>query len=601
MTKGKEIKEKITNAAVADILGQIGEYLAMQHVQFKPRAYAKVAEAVGALEEEVGDIYARGGIKALKEIPGVGQSIAEHIEELVTTGTLAYYDELKKATPVRLDELARVEGLGPKSIQKLYQELGVKDLKTLAAAAKAGKIARLEGFGAKSEEKILKGIAFARGAGERFIAGAMMAQTRDIEERLRKVAGVTKVVVAGSMRRRRDTIGDLDILAVSAKPELVMDRFVKETPGIMAVIAHGATKSSIKVRPGLNVDLRVVDAGSYGAALVYFTGSKDHNVAIRRRAQSLGLTLNEYGLFKIAPGSAKKGAAQEGARVAGRTEEDVYRALRMSYVEPELRENTGEVEAAAREFAGKKPGVPKIIGYGDLRGDLQVQTNWTDGADSIEAMAKAAAARGLGYIVITDHTKRLAMAHGLDERRIREQWKEIDAVNKRMRGAITILKGTECDILKDGSLDLDDGTLAKLDVVGVSVHSFFGLPRAEQTARIVRAMSNPHVDILFHPTGRLINRRAPYDVDIDEIIKAAKRTGTILEIDALPERSDLKDEYIRKCVEAGVKMSIDSDAHAAAHFSVLEWGIAQARRGWAARTDIVNAWPLETMRGSLKE
>ena len=601
MAQGRLIKEKITNAAVAEILSQIGEYLAMQQVQFKPRAYEKVAEAVGALGEEVADMYARGGIGALKEIPGVGQSIAEHIEELVTTGKLAYYEELKKATPVRLDELARVEGLGPKSIQKLYQELGVKDLKTLEAAAKAGRIADLEGFGAKSEAKILKGIAFARAAGARFVAGAMMAQVRDIEERLRNVPGVAKVVVAGSMRRRRDTIGDIDILAVSAKPELIMDRFVKETPGIMTVIAHGGTKSSIKVRPGVNIDLRVVPADAYGAAIVYFTGSKDHNVAIRRRAQSLGLTLNEYGLFRIKPGSGKKGMAQEGVRVAGRTEEDIYKALRMSYVEPELREDTGEVEAAAREFAGKKPGLPKIIGYGDLKGDLQVQTNWTDGADSIEAMAKAAAARGLGYIVITDHTKRLAMAHGLDEKRIRAQWKEIDEVNKKLRGAITVLKGTECDILKDGSLDLDDGTLAKLDVVGVSVHSFFDLPRAAQTARIIRAMNNPHVDILFHPTGRLINRRAPYDVDIEEIIGAAKGMGTILEIDALPERSDLKDEYIRKCVEAGVKMSIDSDAHAAGHFDLLACGIAQARRGWATRGDIVNAWPLETMRGFLKK
>ncbi len=601
MTQGGPPKEKITNAAIADILAQIGEYLAMQHVQFKPRAYEKVAETVGALEEEVADRYARGGIKALKEIPGVGQSIAEHIEELITTGKLAYYEELRKAMPVRLDELARVEGLGPKSIQKLYQELGVKDLKTLEAAAKAGKIAGLERFGAKSEEKILKGIAFARGAGARFVAGAMMAQVRDIEERLRKVAGVTKVVAAGSMRRRRDTIGDIDILAVSARPDLVMDRFVREMPGVMAVIAHGETKSSIKVRPGVNVDLRVVPADAYGAALLYFTGSKDHNVAIRRRAQSLGLTLNEYGLFKIKAGSEKKGMAQEGARVASRTEEDIYKALRMSYIEPELRENTGEVEAAVREFAGKKPGLPKIIGYGDLRGDLQVQTNWTDGADSIETMAKAAVANGLRYIVIMDHTKRLAMAHGLDEKRIRAQWKEIDAVNKKMRGKIAVLKGTECDILKDGSLDLDDDTLAKLDVVGVSVHSFFNLPRPEQTARIVRAMSNPHVDILFHPTGRLINRRAPYEVDIDEIIGTAKRTGTILEIDALPERSDLKDDHIRACVAAGVKMSIDSDAHMAGHFGLLAWGVAQARRGWAARGDIVNAWPLETMRGFLKK
>jgi len=319
--------------------------------------------------------------------------------------------------------------------------------------------------------------------------------------------------------------------------------------------------------------------------------------------------LNEYGLFKITAGSTKKGAEQEGTRVASRSEEEIYRALKMAYVEPELRENTGEVEAAAREFekkasgaaTSKAGGLPKLIGYKDLQGDLQVQTNWTDGVDSIETMARAAMKCGLKYIVITDHTKRLAMTHGLDEKRIREQWKEIDTVNKKLAGKIKILKGTECDILKDGTLDLDDETLSKLDVVGVSVHSFFDLPRAEQMARVKRAISNPNVDIFFHPTGRLINKRPPYNIDIDEIIATAKHVGTILEIDALPERSDLKDEYIRKCVEAGVKMSIDSDAHAAAHYSFLECGIAQARRGWAEKKDIVNAWPLEKMLGFLKK
>jgi DNA polymerase (family 10) len=599
----------ISNQSIAEVLRQIGEYLAMQHVQFKPRAFEKAAETVGSLEEEVAETYAKGGIKALKEIPSVGQSIAEIMEELIKTGRSTEYEKLKKATPVRLDELARVEGLGPKSIQKLYKELGVKNLKDLEAAAKKGKIGELEGFGKKSEERILKGIGFARGAGVRFVAGLMMPQIREIEARLAGVAGVTKVTVAGSARRRKETIGDIDILAVSSKPAVIMDEFVTKTPGIMTVIANGPTKSSIKIKPGINIDLRVVPAESYGAALNYFTGSKEHNVVIRARANKLGLTLNEYGLFKIKAGSTKKGAEQEGTRVASRSEEDIYKALKMAYPEPELRENTGEVEAAVREFekkasgaaTSKTGGLPKLIGYNDLQGDLQVQTNWTDGEGSIEAMARAALACGLKYIVITDHTKRLAMTHGLDEKRICEQWKEIAAVNKKLGGKIKILKGTECDILKDGSLDLDDETLAQLDVVGVSVHSFFTLPRAEQTARVKRAMENPNVDIFFHPTGRLVNRRPPYDIDIDEIITTAKRTSTILEIDALPERSDLKDEYIRKCVEAGVKMSIDSDAHAAAHFAFLECGIAQARRGWAERADIINAWPLEKMLGFLKK
>jgi DNA polymerase (family 10) len=594
-------EQRSTNQSIAEILRQIGEYLEMQHVQFKPRAFEKASETIGALEEEVAEMYARGGLKGLKEIPGVGQSIAGIIEELLKTGRSKDYEQLKKETPVRLDELARVEGLGPKSIQKLYKELGIKNLKDLEAAAKKGKIGALEGFGKKSEEKILKGIAFARGSGLRFITGHMMPRIREIEARLARVPGVEKMIVAGSARRRKETIGDLDILAVSSQPKIIMDHFVSETPGIMAVIAHGPTKSSIKIRPGLNIDLRVVPAESYGAALNYFTGSKDHNVAIRQRAVKRGLTLNEYGLFKTKAGSEKKGAEREGKRIAGRNEEEIYKALGMAYPEPELRENTGEVEAAIREFEGKKPGLPALVGYKDLQGDLQVQTSWTDGSDSIEAMARAAIARGLKYILITDHTKRLAMAHGLDEKRIREQWKEIDAVQKKLAGKIKILKGTECDILKDGALDLDDETLSKLDIVGVSVHSYFNLPRAEQTARVKRALSNPNVDIFFHPTGRLINKRAPYDIDVDEVIATAKTTGTILEIDAYPDRSDLKDEYIRKCVEAGVKMCIDSDAHAAAHFVFLECGIAQARRGWAEKKDIINAWPLEKMLACLKK
>ena len=423
-----------SNQSIAEVLRQIGEYLAMQHVQFKPRAFEKAAETVGAFEEEVAETYKKGGIKALKEIPGVGQSIAEIIEELVTKGRSTEYEKLKKATPVRLDELARVEGLGPKSIQRLYKELGVKNLKDLEAAAKKGKIGALEGFGKKSEEKILKGIGFAKSSGVRFITGLMLPQIREIEARLAAVPGVTKVTVAGSARRRKETMGDLDILAVSAKPKLIMDEFVSKTPGLMTVIANGPTKSSIKIRPGLNIDLRVVPAESYGAALNYFTGSKEHNVVIRARANRLGLTLNEYGLFKITEGSTKKGAEQEGARIASRSEEEIYKALRMAYVEPELRENTGEVEAAVREFEKKPGGLPKLIGYNDLQGDLQVQTNWTDGSDSIEAMALAAMKRGLKYIVITDHTKRLAMTHGLDEKRIRDQWKEIDAVNKKLGG-----------------------------------------------------------------------------------------------------------------------------------------------------------------------
>jgi DNA polymerase (family 10) len=576
---------KVSNQSIAELLREIGEYLAMQEVPFKPRAYEKAAGVIEGLEEEVADIYMRGGLKALEEIPGVGVSIAEKIEEFIKTGKVKYYEGLKKKTPVDLEGLSRVEGLGPKSIKKLYQKLGISDLADLEKAAKAGKIAKLEGFGARSEEKILKGVAFAKRSGGRFVLGFVTPQIRSIVSHLTKLPDASRVTVAGSVRRKKETIGDADILIVSAKPKIVMDYFVS-MPEVMSVIAHGDTKSSVKVKPGVNVDLRVVPAESYGAALNYFTGSKDHNVALRQIAVKKGWKLNEYGLFSV------KGAREK--TIAGKTEEEIYKMFGMDYIEPELRENTGELQAAQAHR------LPKLIGYGDLQGDLQVQTNWTDGSDSIEAMAKAAAAQGLAYIAITDHTKRLAMTHGLDEKRILQQMAEIDRLNKKFAGKIKILKGSECDILKDGTLDLPASVLSKLDVVGAAVHSHFNLTRAEQTERIKRAMANPNVDILFHPTGRIINRREAYEVDMEAVIAHAKKTGTVLEIDAYPDRADLKDEYVRKCVEAGVKMSIDSDAHSPTHFPYLEYGIAQARRGWTEKDDIINAWPVEKMKKSLK-
>jgi len=364
-------------------------------------------------------------------------------------------------------------------------------------------------------------------------------------------------------------------------------------PNVVNIIAQGDTKSSIKLKSGLNVDLRVVPEESYGAALNYFTGSKDHNVALRKIAVAKGWKLNEYGLFKAT--AAKGRDIGKEKMIAGKTEEELYAAFGMDYIEPELRENTGEIEAA---LAHK---LPKLIGYNDLVGDLQIQTDWTDGAETIEAMARAAIERGLKYIVITDHTKRLAMTHGLDEKRIVQQWAEIDRVNKKLAGKIKVLKGSECDILKDGSLDLPDEILAQLDVCGVSVHSYFNLSRADQTARVRRAIENPNADIFFHPTGRIINRREAIDLDMDEIIGVAKKTGTVMEINSFPERSDLKDEYIRKCVDAGVKLSIDSDAHNSRHYYNLEYGISQARRGWTEKKDVINAWPLEKMLGFFKK
>ena len=572
------------NRELAEILQEISEYLSMDGDSFKTRAYQKAAENIESVGVSVADIYNSGGLKALEQIEGIGVSIAEKVEEFIQTSKIKYHEDLKKKTPVDLAGLIKIEGLGPKNIKKLYVSLKIKNVADLKRAARAGKIKKMEGFGEKSEKKILKGIEFLESSGTRMILGYAVSMAMEIEARLKKLKEVEKVVVAGSIRRRKETVGDIDILVISKNPKKVMEYFIA-LPQVVNVVAKGETKSSVKIRGGLNVDLRVVPESSFGAALNYFTGSKDHNVALRQLAIDCGYKLNEYGLFK-----GKK-------RIAGKTEEEIYKKLGLDFIVPELRETTGEISAA------KEGKLPKLIDYKDLRGDLQIQTSWTDGGGTILDMAEAAIAYGLDYIVITDHTKRLAMTGGLDEKRLAEQGKEIDKINVKIRKKnpdFTILKGTECDILKDGSMDLSDEALSKLDVVGASVHSYFNLSKKEQTDRIVKAIRNPHVDIIFHPTGRLIGKRAAYELDMDEIIRVAKETGTILEIDALPDRADLKDEYIRKCIEAGVKLSIDSDAHAVNHFQFLEYGIAQARRGWAKREDVINAWPVEKMLKLLK-
>ena len=581
----------ISNSEIARVLYEIGEYLEMQKVQFKPRAYVKAADSIGSLEESLVDIYKKGGAKAIREIPGVGASIAEKVEELIKTGKLRYYEALKKEAPVDLSSLTKIQGLGPQKIKVLYERLKIRNVEDLEKAARAGKISKLPGFGPKSTDNILRGIEFFKTSHGRFLLGFVLPGILAVRDRLKKLKQVKRIEVAGSARRWKETIGDADFLVVSDDPKPVMDYFTTMSD-VAIVLAHGDTKSSVKLRNGLQMDLRVVPAESYGSALNYFTGSKDHNVTLRQIAIKKGYTLSEYGLFKGT-------AAKRGKMVAGRTEEEIYKVLGMDYIEPEMREMTGEIEAALK---GKQPGLPKLIGYRDLKGDLQVQTEWTDGAKSIEEMARAAIKAGLDYIAITDHTKRLAMTGGLDEKRLLKQMVAIDEINREVQASgskFKVLKGTECDILEDGSLDLPDRILAKLDVVGISVHSLFHLSRSEQTARILKAMRNPHADILFHPTGRLIQRRDPYDIDIEAIIEEAKKTGTILEINGSPDRLDLKDEYIKKCVESGVKMAIDSDAHSE-QFDFLPYGIAQARRGWAAKNDIINAWPVEKMLDLLK-
>ncbi len=574
----------MNNQEIAKILYEISEYLEMQDVEFKPRAYEKAAHSIEGLEKSVSDIYKQKGVKGLDEIPAVGTGIAKKIEELIKTGHLKYYEKLKKKMPVDVEELTAIEGVGPKMIKALYKHLKIKNIQDLEKAAKKKKIRNLEGFGKKTEENILKGIEFLKKSKGRFVLGFIISEVRKIEQKIQGFKGVKKAVVAGSIRRKKETIGDCDLLVTvsSAKAGKQVSDFFVNMSEVVHVYNHGKTRCSIKLKNGMDFDLRIIPEKSFGSALQYFTGNKAHNISLRKIAIKKGLKLNEYGLFR--------GKNQ----IAGKTEQEVYNKLGLRLMEPELRTNHGEIEAA------QKDKLPKIIGYKDLKGDLQIQTTWSDGSNSIEDYVKEAKKLGLEYIVITDHTKSLAMAHGLDEKRLAQQGKEIDKINKTLKD-FKVLKGSEVDILKDGKLDLKDEVLKKLDVVGIAVHSGFKMSKKQMTERIIRAMKNPHAHILFHPTGRVINRRPGYELDMERIIKAAKQTKTILEINAYPDRLDLKDEYARMAKEHGVKLSIDSDAHSIIHLHYLEFGIAQARRGWITKKDIVNTRPLEKFLKLLKK
>lgn len=564
------------NEEIAHIFSNIAVYLQMKNESsFRIRAYEKAAMLIESMTTELSDIYKKDGLEGLTDLPGIGEALAKKIEEMIRTGKLGFYEKLKKQVPVDVEALDRIEGIGPKTILVLYKKLKIKNVKDLEKAARNGRVRRLKDFGAKSEEKILKGISFLKQGSGRYILGDIYPLVMDIESRLNKLPYVEKAIVAGSIRRMKETVGDADILVVSSQPKKVMDYFTK-MPEVINIIVKGETKSSVKIENGMDIDLRVVKKNSYGAALNYFTGSKDHNVALRKIALKKGLKLSEYGLFR-----RKK-------QIAGKTEQELYKALGLRYIEPEIRENSGELAASQ----------PKLIGYKELKGDLQTQTNWTDGFNSIEEMADAARKQGLDYIVITDHTKSLAMANGLDERRLEKQAREIAKINKKSR--ITILTGAEVNIKKDGSLDISDKALSKLDVVGAAVHSLFSLQKADMTERIIKAMENPNIDILFHPTGRILQKRPAYEVDMEKIIQTAKDTDTVLEINALPERADLNAEHIRMAVETRAKLAIDSDAHKTTHLEYLKFGIAQARRGWAQKKDIINAHPLKKMLKMIK-
>jgi len=575
------------NQELAKIFYEIADFLEMEGVKFKPYAYQKAAITLETLEKDVTEIYEKGGQKALLEIPGIGKSIAEKIEEYLKTGKIEYYLQLKAKTPVNIKELTQIEGLGPKRVKVLYEKLGIKNLKDLEKAAKEHKIKNLFGFDEKTERNILEGIEFLKASKGRFLLGEILPIVREIYEKLKSLKEVEIIDTAGSVRRKKETIGDVDFLVVSKNPEKVMDFFVS-LPGIVKVWGKGKTKSSVRMKEGFDIDLRVVPKKSYGAALQYFTGSKEHNIALRRIAISKGLKLSEYGLFK-----GEK-------MIAGETEKEIYESLGMEWIPPELRENKGEIEAAIKRK------LPKLIGYEQIKGDLHCHVKWRGkdgGANSIEEMALTALKMGYQFIGIACHTKFLKIEHGLDEKDLIERNKEIDRLNEKFkeRGInFKILKGCEANILNDGSIDISDSVLEKLDFVIAGIHSNFKMEKEKMTERIIRAMKNPNVDIISHPTGRILKKRNEYQIDIEKILRAAKEYKVVLEINSYPERLDLSAENIRKAKEIGVKMVINTDSHHKDQLRFIEYGISQARRGWAEKKDIINCWELKEMLNFFK-
>ncbi|HDN96338.1 MAG TPA: DNA polymerase/3'-5' exonuclease PolX [Thermoplasmatales archaeon] len=558
------------NQEIAKILYEIADLLEIEGVEFKPRAYRKAAQNIESLSVDIEELYKKG---QLEKIPGVGKSIAEKIKEYLETGKVKKLEELRKKIPVDIESLSAVEGLGPKMIKVLYEKLGVKNLDDLERVAKQRRIRRLKGFGEKIEKKILEGIEIARQRQHRFLLGFVLPEAKAIMEELKPY--VEKISLAGSIRRRKETIGDVDILAVSSQPEKVMDIFTS-MKRVEKVLAKGITKSSVRLHGGIQVDLRIVGKESFGSALQYFTGSKEHNIEVRKIAIKLGYKLNEYGLFKGFE------------RIAGRDEEEVYKALGMQWIPPELRENRGEVEAALNKS------LPKIVEYDEVKGDLQMHTKWSDGANTIEEMIIEAKKLGHKFIAITDHVGSLKIAGGMDEEKVMEQAKEIEKLRERFDD-IYIFHGIEANIMKDGSLDVSNSLLKQVDVVLASVHSAFRMEEKEMTARVIKAIENEYVDILAHPTCRIIQKREPIKIDMEKVLEVAKDNDVIMEINAYPDRLDLNDIHTKMAIDMGVKVSIGTDAHNKEHLKFYELGTAVARRGWAKKEDVINTYSVEKL------
>ncbi len=565
------------NQLVANILNQVADIMEMDEVDFRTKAYRRAAHTVESLSVDIEDIKNEG---KLQELPGIGEKIAKKIDEIVETGSLEYLQNLKKQFPVDYDALIAVEGLGPRSIRQLYKELGVKNLDDLEKQAKRHRIRRLKGMGEKTEEKILTNLDFARKSTGRYLLGHILPIAEEIKHKLEGLDYVQRVEIAGSIRRMKETVGDIDILVTTKKPLEVMDYFTKMDM-VEDVVVSGPSKSTVRLKEnGIDVDIRAFDDESFGSALMYFTGSKETNVELRRIAISKGLKLSEYGVFK------------KEELLAGRTEHDVFKSLGMSYIEPELRENTGEVDASTAHK------LPELLNYDEICGDLQMHTQWSDGSADISTMASAAQELGYKYIAITDHSGSLRIANGMDERTILNQIKKIDNLNDKFDD-FRIIKGVEVNIDSYGYLDVPDKLLGELDLVIAGIHSGFRQDKKELTRRVLSAMENEHVNIIAHPTGRKIQERRAYELDLGKIFDASKDSNTYLEINSQPNRLDLSDIYVKMAVEHGCKIAVNTDAHSPDDLRNMILGIATARRGWAKKEDIINTQPLKKLLRSI--
>lgn len=557
----------VQNVEIAECFRRVADLLEIEGANpFRVRAYRTAAQTIRSLPHALHELVADG--EDLTELAGIGEDLAAKIEEIVSTGSLALLEELGRKTPQSLAILLELPGLGPRRVRALHETLGVRNLDDLARAVRAGRVRALPGFGAKTEQRIRDALAHAAATPHRTLWIEAEPVARELVAWLGREPGVLRIEVAGSFRRRQETVGDLDVLVACKRGTPVADRFVAHED-VEQVLAHGTTRATVRLRSGLQVDLRVVPSVSWGAALLYFTGSKAHNIAVRRMGVRRRLKLNEYGVFR---GRARR---------AGRTEAEVYRQVGLPYIEPELREDRGELEAAR---LGR---LPKLVEPRDIRGDLHVHTRATDGHATIEEMAEAARGRGYAYLAIADHTQAARVAGGLEPKAMRRHLARIEKANGRLRG-FRLLKAAEVDILEDGSLDLPKSVLAELDLVVGAVHSAFGLSRAKQTERLLRAMDDPRFHVLAHPTGRLLGEREPYDVDLERLIEAAAERGCFLELNAQPRRMDLADVWCKAAKEAGVRIAISTDAHDVEQLDLMRIGVGYARRGWLEADDVLN-------------